>query len=231
MDPTRRALALLPWAGLIAACTARTSSGPESAARTAAVLATLPEPMTGGDIALEQALAQRRSVRSFTSRGLSRAQVGQLMWAAQGVTHGPGYRTAPSAGALYPLELYAITRTSVLHYRPDGHRAEEWAPVMGWQALLDATSSADAVATAPAAFVIAGVAGRTVAKYGTRSAQYVHLEAGHAAQNLLLQAIVLGLGAVTIGAFSEDRIARFLALPTSQTPLYLVPVGYPAPPP
>jgi SagB-type dehydrogenase family enzyme len=178
-------------------------------------------------VALEEAIARRRSVRSFTGAPLTREHLGQLFWAAQGVTHSAGLRTAPSAGALYPLELYAATAGEVMHYLPTGHRMEQWTPTQGWQALLDATPSAQAVSSAGTAFVLAADIGRTASKYGGRSPLYVHLEAGHAAQNLLLQAVGLGLGAVTIGAFNEGRLSRFLALPATQEPLYLISVGHP----
>jgi SagB-type dehydrogenase family enzyme len=181
-----------------------------------------------GSTSLEQALAQRRSVRAFSTEPLTREQLAQLLWAAQGVTHGPGYRTAPSAGALYPLELYAATRDVTLRYVPQGHRAQEWQPVRGWQVLVDATPSQDAVSQAAAVFVIAGVVRRTAVKYGGRSRQYVDLEAGHCAQNLLLQAVSQGLGAVTIGAYNAGRLVEYFAMPAGEEPLYMIPAGHPA---
>lgn len=173
------------------------------------------------------ALARRRSIRSFGPEPLSWEEFGQLFWAAQGLTHGSGNRTAPSAGALYPLELYAVTRTTALHYVPVGHRVEQW-PAGTWSRLVASTPSGAAVSTAAAVFVVAGVQGRTRVKYGERAARYVLLEAGHCAQNLLLQAVCLGLGAVPIGAFDEDAVADYLALPTSESPVYLIPTGRPA---
>jgi SagB-type dehydrogenase family enzyme len=231
MDLSRRSLALLPAglaAGLVTGCVARDVAASNVAARRTARTSRLPQPSTGGGTSLADALLRRRSVRAFTPDPLTRDELGQLMWAAQGVTHDINRRTAPSGGALYPLELYAATPDAVLHYLPDGHRVEEWRPAQGWQALVDATPSKDAVAGAPVVFVVAGAIRRTAAKYGGQSRSYVDLEVGHATQNLLLQAVALGLGAVTIGAFNEGRLARFLALPVQERALYLVPVGRPA---
>ncbi len=211
---------------LLAGCAGRTAAGVQ--ARAAAVRRSLPTPTIDGTVSLEDVLARRRSVRSFTGEPLTREQIGQLLWAGQGITHGPGYRTTPSAGALYPLELYAATRSSSLHYLPEGHRVEEWTPIQGWQGLVDATPSREPVAEAGVVFVIAGVIRRTAVKYGGRSREYLDLEAGHCAQNLLLQVVSLGLGAVTIGAYNEDRLARYFAMPSGHSPLYLIPVGVPA---
>ncbi len=227
MGPSRRGLVLI-GAGVLSGCAVRAAPGPAGAARAAATRSALPAPEVTGTVALESALAQRHSVRAFSPDPLTREEIAQLMWAAQGVTHGPGYRTAPSGGALYPLELYAVTRTSTLHYLPDGHQVQEWRTVQGWQRLVDLTPSAEAVSSAPTVFVVAAAVRRTAAKYGGQSRRYVDLEAGHCAQNLLLQAVSLGLGAVTIGAFNSDRLARFLALPSWQEPIYLIPVGRPA---
>jgi SagB-type dehydrogenase family enzyme len=212
---------------VLGGCAARTAG--EVRNRSTARVAALPPPRLDGATSLEQALSQRRSVRAFATEPLTRDQIAQLMWAAQGITHGAGYRTAPSGGALYPLELYAATRGTSLHYVPQGHRVQEWDPTQDWQALVDATPSKEAVSQAAVVFVIAGVVRRTAVKYGGRSRQYVDLEAGHCAQNLLLQAVSQGLGAVTIGAYNEDRLARYFAMAAGETPLYMIPAGHPAP--
>lgn len=186
----------------------------------------LPPPRTTGSTSLEEALARRRSVRAFSSAPLTDGEVGQLLWAAQGITAEGGQRTAPSAGALYPLELYAVTPDGLWHYLPEGHAltllSDEDLRVELRRAALDQ----DAVGTAPLVVVITGVVERTAIKYGPgRAPRYVRLEAGHAAQNLLLQAVALDLGAVPIGAFVDSEVARVLGLPTDETPLYLLPVG------
>lgn len=185
-----------------------------------------PPPVTSS-VALETAFERRRSVREFAPTALSEAQIGQLLWAAQGVTAAWGGRTSPSAGALYPLELHAATPGGTLHYLPDRHRAEVVTEADLRPDLMAASGGQEAVGAAPLVVAVVGVPARTETKYGDRAARYVDLEAGHAAQNLLLQAVALDLGAVPIGAFADDEVARVLALPDGHRPLYLVPVGHP----
>jgi len=185
----------------------------------------LPAPRLESDVSLEEALARRRSVRAYSGEPLTIDEIGQLLWAAQGITHESGYRTAPSAGALYPLELYAATDDGLYHYEVRGHQAE-LRRIEGWRAsLCQAALSQDAGCQAPAVFVVTAVYERTAAKYGQRAERYVRLEAGHAAQNLLLQAVALDLGAVPIGAFYDDQVQAALNLPADHEPLYLIPVG------
>lgn len=188
----------------------------------------LPPPMRQGRVSLEEALARRRSVRAFARKPLSPAELGQLLWAAQGISHPQGYRTAPSAGALYPLETYVATEAGFYHYEPRLHQLRRHSERDLRPALSKAALSQEAIREAPAVFVIAAVYERTAQKYGpARSERYVHLEAGHAAQNLLLQAVALGLGGVPIGAFDDAQVQRSLSLPTDHRPLYLIPVGHP----
>lgn len=189
----------------------------------------LPPPRLDGDMSLEAAIIGRRSVRDFTETPLTLEQVGQLLWAAQGVTDSRGLRAAPSAGARYPLELYVILPDGLYHYQPDGHRltqlrAEDLRPA-AWEAGL----RQDSLRTAPAVFLFTAVYARTAARYGDRAPRYVHIEVGHAAQNLALQAVALGLGSVPIGAIEDARLKTALSLPADHEPLYLLPVGVPAP--
>jgi len=176
-------------------------------------------------MSLEEALAQRRSVREYAARPLSWAELAQLLWATQGQTDPRGLRAAPSAGALYPLELYVVLPDGWYRYRPAEHRLEQWGRDDRREALWTAGLRQDSLRQAPAVFVLTAVVERTQAKYGARAERYVYLEAGHAAQNLLLQATALGLGAVPIGAFYDDQVRAALGLPADQTPLYLIPVG------
>jgi SagB-type dehydrogenase family enzyme len=188
----------------------------------------LPEPRLKGTLTLEETLSKRRSVREFTVEPLSLEEIGQLLWAAQGITHPAGYRTAPSAGALYPLEMYVTTPEGVYHYDPQGHTLSPHLQGDLRPGLHAAALQQEPVLNAPAVLVIAAVYERTAGKYGDkRSPRYVQLEAGHAAQNLLLQAAALDLGAVPIGAFSDDEVKTALSLPADQQPLYLIPVGHP----
>jgi SagB-type dehydrogenase family enzyme len=188
----------------------------------------LPEPKTSGLVSLEAALQSRRSRRDFTSQELNPGEISQLLWAAQGITDPRGFRTAPSAGALYPLELYIVTADGVFHYLPQQHALEVIRGGDHRTALHDAALGQDPVLEAPLVMVIAAVYERTQAKYGPeRSPRYVHLEAGHAAQNVLLQAVALDLGAVPIGAFYDAEVQAILGLPEDHEPLYLIPIGHP----
>jgi SagB-type dehydrogenase family enzyme len=186
----------------------------------------LPPPRTEGSISLEEALARRRSVRDFISEPLSDGEIGQLLWAAQGITAEGGRRTAPSAGALYPLELYAVTPDGLWHYLPEDHTLALLRDEDLRGELQAAALDQDAVGAAPLVVVVTGVVERTEARYGPeRAPRYVLLEAGHAAHGLLLQAVALDLGAVPIGAFIDSEVARILGLPIDEAPLYLLPVG------
>jgi SagB-type dehydrogenase family enzyme len=188
----------------------------------------LPPPALSGETSLEEALVRRRSVRDFDAQPLTSGELGQLLWAAQGITHERGFRTAPSAGALYPLEVYVATADGVFHYRPQGHQLLATSPQDAREDLYEAALKQEAVRQAPAVFIVTAAYERTAKKYGAeRSPRYVHLEAGHAAQNLLLEAAALGLGAVPIGAFYDEEIQKALGLPTDHEPLYLIPLGHP----
>jgi len=190
----------------------------------------LPAPRRDGTLSLEAALSRRRSIRSFTSEALAADQIGQLLWAAQGITDAQGFRTAPSAGALYPLECYVVTSDGAFHYEPRRHRLQPRASKDLRGALAAAALSQSAVSEAPAVIVITAVYERTARKYGAdRARRYAALEAGHAAQNVLLEGVALGLGAVPIGAFDDRRVAQVLGLASDEAALYLVPVGHPRP--
>jgi SagB-type dehydrogenase family enzyme len=178
-------------------------------------------------MSLEKTLAARRSVRAYAAKRLTWEEIGQLLWSMQGTTRDWGGRTAPSAGALYPLETYVVTAEGLYHYAPAEHQVTD-SPKLGLQQKLwEAGLKQDSIRQAPAVFVIAAVYERTKGKYGGRAARYVHLEAGHAAENLLLQAVALGLGGVVIGAFYDDRVQAALELALDHEPLYLIPVGHP----
>lgn len=205
----------------------RAAWGGEPVQQAAESVTVLPAPVDRG-LTLVRALEARRSVRDFFTRPLSEAEISQLLWAAQGVTHGDGYRTTPSAGALYPLELYVATSAGLFHYIPGGHRLARLGKTDLRTAMQNAAFGQPAIGSAAAVFVVAAVYRRTAAKYGAeRGARYVHIEVGHAAQNLLLEAAALGLGAVPVGAFDDPALARALNLPTEQEPLYLMAVGEP----
>jgi SagB-type dehydrogenase family enzyme len=234
--PKLSALAtLLMLASILTACVSQSipqvgtpPDTPDQGRLEAAPIITLPEPDLQGSVSLEQTLVNRRSVRLFQDSPLTDAQIGQLLWAAQGITHPSGLRTAPSAGALYPLEIYAVTQDGLYHYRPHTHSLEKLLDHDPRPALHQAALRQNPILEAPMVIVISAVFERTAQKYGdARTPQYAYLEAGHVAQNILLQAVALDLGAVPIGAFYEDQVSKALSLPSDQTPLYLIPVGYP----
>jgi SagB-type dehydrogenase family enzyme len=204
----------------------------------------LPRPRLDGPTSLEQAIARRRSVRDYRDAPIALAEAGQVLWAAQGVTDvATGFRAAPSAGALYPLEVYVVARrvaglpAGVYHYLPQSHAVEpvgaQPAATAGdagdgplHERLAQAALSQASVREAPVVLVIAGVFERTTGKYGDRGRDYVMMEAGHAAQNVSLQAVALGLGSVVTGAFDDQEVGRIVGLAAGEQPLYLVPFGH-----
>jgi len=194
-----------------------------------ATVQTLPAPRTKGTTSVEETLAQRRSVRRFEPDALTVGQISQLLWAAQGVTQERrGFRTAPSAGATYPLETYLVTADGVFKYAPARHalvprKREDVRP-----ALAAAALGQPFVRTAPASVVFAAVYERTTRRYGGRGERFVHMEIGHAAENIHLQAVALGLGSVPVGTFDDDAVARVLGLGKDERPLYIIPIGIPS---
>jgi SagB-type dehydrogenase family enzyme len=205
--------------------------GPGAAPSEPRIATALPPPTQAGETSLEEVLTRRRSVREFSDQPLTPAELGQLLWAAQGFTNERGSRTAPSAGALYPLEVYVATADGVFHYDPQRHRLLVSSLDDARPRIYEAALKQEPLRQAPALFIVTGIYERTAQKYGAeRSPRYVHLEAGHAAQNLLLQAVALDLGAVPIGAFHDQQILQVLGLSADYTPFYLIPVGHPAGP-
>jgi SagB-type dehydrogenase family enzyme len=191
----------------------------------------LPEPHTDAGTSVEQALRLRRSVRTFAEKPLQLSEVAQLLWSAQGITSRDGLRTAPSAGALYPLEIYLVAGSvndlpvGVWHYLPDNHRLEQLNDTDIRNPLAHAALDQAWIREAAAVVVFAAVYERTTRKYGKRGIRYVHIEAGHAAENLFLQAVSLDLNTVIVGAFRDDAIRNALNLPQDHVPLILMPVG------
>ena len=190
----------------------------------------LPEPILEGKMSLEETVLKRRSQRSFKQKDLNLAQISQLLWAAQGITGkkrlGFALRTAPSAGALYPMEIYLLSQNGLFHYLPLSHKLE----VLIHSDLRDSLAAAawgqESISQAAVDIVICAVYQRVTEKYGQRGKKYVHIEAGHIAQNVHLQAVALGLASVPIGAFRNDQAKSILSLPAEHEPLYIIPVGY-----
>lgn len=191
----------------------------------------LPQPRLEGRRSLESVLARRRSIREYRDGALSLEEVSQLLWAAQGITGPDGERTAPSAGALYPLEIYLVAGkvtgldAGVYHYRPADHTLIGRASGDKRAGLAAAALRQDCVRHGAAVLVFAAIYARTKKKYGERGSRYVHIEVGHAAENACLQSTALGLGAVPVGAFDDDAVRKTLGLPSGERVLYLLPVG------
>ena len=200
----------------------------------AADLVRLPPPVLKGPVSVEEALQRRRTVRNFASRGLSLAQVSQLLWSCQGITDPRGLRTAPSAGATYPMEIYLVAgergvadlAPGIYRYQPQGHALELVLKGDHRAAVARACLSQAWMAQAPVMAVIAAEYSRCTRRYGDRGVMYTHMESGHVGENLFLQAEALGLGAGIVGAFEDKPLHRTLSLPKEHVPLLVMPVGY-----
>ena len=191
----------------------------------------LPDPQYDSDVSIEQSLLNRRSIRGYTGEPLALQEVSQLLWAAQGITGVRGFRTAPSAGALYPLEVYLVAGDvedlppGVYRYEPDEHQLTRIIRGDKRAELVGAALAQPWVKEGAISVVFTAIYERATGKYGDKGIRYVHMEVGHAAQNLCLQATAMGLGAVTVGAFYDGRVAKLLNLPQDEHPLYIIPVG------
>ncbi len=184
----------------------------------------LPKASRTGGMSLSEALATRRSVRSFSATKLTQADLAQLLWAAQGVSDDKGHRTAPSARAQYFLRLYVATGDGFFEYLPAAHALQK----LSDKDLRAGLSTQKTVTDAPAVFLIAGDYPRATQGGNTEMGQrWVNLEAGHAAQNLLLQATALGLGAVPVGGIQPQQVQQAASLAANAMPVYLIPVGHP----
>ncbi|TNF95891.1 MAG: SagB/ThcOx family dehydrogenase [Gammaproteobacteria bacterium] len=182
-------------------------------------------------LSVNTALQQRRSAREYKPDKLLLTDISQILWSAQGVTHPDGYRTTPSAGALYPLEIYLLAGdienlpTGVYRYEPEKHELVLIQNDDQRQQLTSAALNQAYISQAPAVIIIAGVYQRTTWKYGQRGRRYVHIEVGHAAQNIYLQAEVRGLATVFVGAFDDAKVQHVLGLPSDHEPIGIMPIG------
>jgi len=240
MNSNKALRALCSWA------LAMTLAGPSIAQAAQDEIIPLPPPRQDGRVSVEKAISQRRSVREYDEAGLSLVEISQILWAAQGFTQerkdpprmwNPKYewqgglRTAPSAGALYPLEVYVLAGKvegldkAVYKYQPKTHSLKK---IMGGDkrsALSDAALKQSPIEKGAAVLVLAGVYERTSYKYGERAERYVHIEAGAVAENISLQAVALGLGTVLMGAFQDEQVKKALQLPDDERPLLILPLG------
>jgi len=205
----------------------------------------LPEPELKGNVSVESALQSRRSIRQYKDTSISIKMLGQILWAAQGITEKhpspPGFwggrdwpgglRTAPSAGALYPLDIYIAAGNiedlppGIYHYLPGKHALEQKAEGDHRRALSRAALGQSPVREGAAVLIISGVYARCAAKYGDRAPRYTHIETGHVGQNIYLQAESMGLGTVMVGAFKDKQVQSVLGLGKDKIPLALMPIG------
>jgi SagB-type dehydrogenase family enzyme len=191
----------------------------------------LPEPRTTGEISIEEAILHRRSVRRYTKEAITLNDLSQLLWAAQGITSEEGFRTAPSAGALYPLEVYVVAgdvdglSDGVYRYRAEGHTLQRIRDHDLRSNLSECALHQTQITDAAVDIVFAAVFNRSTTKYGERGVRYAYIEAGHAAQNVYLQAEASGIGVCAVGAFYEQEVSELLALPDDETPIYILTVG------
>lgn len=195
----------------------------------------LPDPVVDGTKSLEMTIHQRRTIRSFRDETLTLQQFAQLLWAAQGVTDPGGFkRSAPSAGALYPMDIYAVVgedgveglKPGLYLYDPAVHSVSlvhrgdirRHIATASWRQMW--------MSCAPISFIITAEYRRITGKYGRRGVRYAMIEAGHIGQNIFLQSQAMGLAAGIVGAFEDHEIIRVMGIKDNREPLLIMPVGY-----
>jgi len=192
-------------------------------------------PVQDGNMSLEKAIKQRRTVRSFGNKPISKQQFSQILWSAQGITEDRGFkRASPSGGALYPADVYAVVGKNciedffagVYHYQPKHHSVTKVAEGDWRRDLAIASLSQMWMARAPVLFVVTAEYHRITCKYGDRGIRYALMEIGHISQNIFLQCQTLGLTAGIVGAFNDGEVARLAGVHKNHEPLIILPVGY-----
>jgi len=195
----------------------------------------LPPVKMEGTVAVEVAIKQRRTVRSYMPQMLLLDQLAKLLWSGQGVTDNSGFkRAAPSSGALYPMDIYTVVgqdsveqiKAGVYHYEPEKHILSQVTTQDLRDKVARAALSQMWMAKAPLNFVITAEYSRVAGKYGKRGVRYAMIEAGHIGQNLFLEAEALGLKAGIVGAFHDQELIDVMKIPRSHEPLLIMPVGY-----
>ena len=204
----------------------------------------LPSPRLEGKVSLEETVVRRRSVRRYRREPVELSQLGQILWSAQGITGGGRLRAVPSAGATYPLEVFVVVgrkgviageskqtpeelQPGIYHYEADSHSLSLHKEADLRPDLARASLDQEFIIDAPVDIVLCALYGRTSRRYGKRGERYVHMEVGHAAENIHLQAVALGLATVEVGAFRDEEVREVLGLEEQIKPLYVMPVGRP----
>lgn len=192
----------------------------------------LMSPVFSSNTSIEEALLHRRSIRNYRDEPLKLQEISQILWAAQGITDKTyGFRTAPSAGALYPVEIYLVSGNvedvpaGIYKYKPHDHAIKK---LIGGDKRNDISNAAlrqNAITNSSAIIIISAAYERTAVKYGDRTERYVHIEVGHVGQNIYLQSFSLGIGSVMIGAFKDSALKKVLQIPDKEHPLAIMPLG------
>jgi SagB-type dehydrogenase family enzyme len=204
----------------------------------------LPSPQLKSKVSLEETILRRRAVRRYRREPLNLSQLSQILWSAQGITGTREFRAAPSAGAIYPLEIFVVVgkqgviaseakqapeelQAGIYHYEADSHSLSLHKPADLRPDLARATLDQEFIIDAPVDIVICALYHRTSYRYGRRGERYVHMEVGHAGENIHLQAVALGLATVEVGAFHDEEVRTILGVEEQIKPLYIMPVGKP----
>lgn len=192
----------------------------------------LPDPTYNSKISIEKALKERRSTRTFRDIPLSISELSQLLWAGQGINDNINkFRTYPSAGALYPLELYVIINKvqnlekGFYYYDPYKHAVIKIFEKNILPELTKAALNQEFIKESAIVFIYTANKSKTTSRYGERGLRYIFMEAGHAAQNIYLQAVTYNIGLVVIGAFKDNEVKQILNLKDDEIPLYIIPAG------
>lgn len=200
--------------------------------KTVTDLIQLPSPEFKSTTSLEEAILKRRSIRDYTNEPLSIKEVSQILWSAQGITdEASGLRSAPSAGATFPLEVYLVVsnvkdlKAGLYKYNPFNNTLKLLAEGDKRFDIANAALKQGSIEKSAAIVILTAVYERTSVRYGNRTERYVNMEIGHAGQNIYLQAVSLGLGTVMIGAFNDEALIKVLSLPVNEFPLAIYPIG------
>ncbi len=184
------------------------------------------KPKLKHDMSLEECIQRRKSVRHFKDKEIELEKISQILWAAQGIKNSS--RTVPSAGAIYPLEFYInLIEKGLFYYNFKERRLEQEMQKDVSKGLASDALGQNFISRAPLIIIICVDYSRICDRYGERGIRYAHMEVGHCAQNIHLQAASLELGSVPIGAFQDKSVVSTLNLPNNLDPLYLIPIGYP----
>ncbi len=194
----------------------------------------LPKPEYSG-MTVEETLKKRRSIRNYSTKPISKELLSQLLFAAQGIT-GKTYdttlRTAPSAGALYPFEVYVVVNNvqdlprGIYHYCVLDHAIELIKAGDFRDQITDAGLKQQMLGDAGVTFILSAIFDRVRHKYAERGLRYVYMEAGHISQNIYLQAVSLGMGSVCAGAFLDEKVNKLIDVDgRKEAAIYLHAVG------